>query len=103
MVPSPGGMAPSLGGMVPAPAPAPGELAPAPGESPPPGEAPAGRLFGSVTGQDISQALAALGLAVDKRKVLLAEPIKTLGVHRVPVRLHADVTAEVAVTVEREA
>jgi len=56
-----------------------------------------------VTGQDISQALAALGLAVDKRKVLLAEPIKTLGVHRVQVRLHADVTAEVAVTVEREA
>jgi len=56
-----------------------------------------------VTGQDISQALAALGLAVDKRKVLLTEPIKTLGVHRVPVRLHADVTAEVAVTVEREA
>lgn len=103
MVPSPGGLAPSLGGLVPAPAPAPGELAPAPGESPPPGEAPAGRLFGSVTGQDISQALAALGLAVDKRKVLLAEPIKTLGVHRVPVRLHADVTAEVAVTVEREA
>lgn len=103
MAPSPGGMAPSPGGMVPAPAPAPGELAPAPGESPPPGEAPAGRLFGSVTGQDISQALAALGLAVDKRKVLLAEPIKTLGAHRVPVRLHADVTAEVAVTVEREA
>lgn len=96
-------MVPSPEGMVPAPAPAPGELAPAPGESPPPGEAPAGRLFGSVTGQDISQALAALGLAVDKRKVLLAEPIKTLGVHRVPVRLHADVTAEVAVTVEREA
>jgi large subunit ribosomal protein L9 len=103
MVPPPGGMAPSPGVMVPAPAPAPGELAPAPGESPPPGEAPAGRLFGSVTGQDISQALAALGLAVDKRKVLLAEPIKTLGVHRVPVRLHADVTAEVALTVEREA
>jgi len=96
MVPAAERMAPSPGGMVPAPA-------PAPGESPPPGEAPAGRLFGSVTGQDISQALAALGLAVDKRKVLLAEPIKTLGVHRVPVRLHADVTAEVAVTVEREA
>lgn len=103
MVPAPQELAPSPPGMAPAPAPAPGELAPPPGESPPPGEAPAGRLFGSVTGQDISQALAALGLAVDKRKVLLAEPIKTLGVHRVPVRLHADVTAEVAVTVEREA
>lgn len=98
-VPSPLGMVPSAERMVPALE----GLAPAAGESPPPGEAPAGRLFGSVTGQDISQALAAQGLAVDKRKVLLAEPIKTLGVHRVPVRLHADVTAEVAVTVEREA
>jgi large subunit ribosomal protein L9 len=103
IAPSAERMAPSLEGMVPAPVAAAGEVAPTPGESPPAGEAPVPRLFGSVTGQDISQALAALGLAVDKRKVLLAEPIKTLGVHRVQVRLHADVTAEVAVTVEREA
>jgi large subunit ribosomal protein L9 len=103
IAPSAERMAPSLEGMVPAPVAAAGEVAPAPGESPPAGEAPVPRLFGSVTGQDISQALAALGLAVDKRKVLLAEPIKTLGAHRVQVRLHADVTAEVAVTVEREA
>ena len=107
-VPSPGETAPSPKGMLPAsggPAPASGGLVPAPGEAsaPPPEAGPAGRLFGSVTSHDISQALAALGLAVDKRKVLLAEPIKTLGVHRVPVRLHADVTAEVTVTVEREA
>ncbi|MFB3816954.1 MAG: 50S ribosomal protein L9 [Candidatus Methylomirabilales bacterium] len=61
------------------------------------------RLFGSVTSQDISEALLAQGLAVDKKKVLLPEPLKTLGVHRVPVRLHADVTAEVTVSVEREA
>jgi large subunit ribosomal protein L9 len=61
------------------------------------------RLFGSVTNQDISEALAARGLALDKKKILLPEPIKTLGAHRVPVRLHAEVTAEVAVTVEREA
>jgi ribosomal protein L9 len=103
MVPSPTGMAPSPTGMVPASTPTSGDLAPAAGESPPQGEAPAARLFGSVTSQDIIQALAAQGLTVDRKKVLLAEPIKTLGVHRVPVRLHADVTAEVTVTVEREA
>jgi large subunit ribosomal protein L9 len=68
-----------------------------------PGEGARARLFGSVTSQDIIQALASQGLTVDRKKVLLAEPIKTLGVHRVPVRLHADVTAEVTVTVEREA
>ncbi len=61
------------------------------------------RLFGSVTTQDLSQALAAQGLTVDKKQILLAEPIKTLGVHRVPVRLHAEVVTELAVTVEREA
>lgn len=61
------------------------------------------RLFGSVTNHDLSEALAAQGLAVDKKKILLHEPIKTLGVHKVPVRLHADVLAELTVTVEREA
>lgn len=60
------------------------------------------RLFGSVTNHDLSEALAAQGLAVDKKKILLPEPIKTLGVHKVPVRLHADVLAELTVTVERE-
>lgn len=100
-VPSPGETAPSPKEM----APASGGLAPAPGEASalPPEAGPAGRLFGSVTSHDISQALAAQGLTVDRKKILLAEPIKTLGVHRVPVRLHADVTAEVTVTVEREA
>jgi len=60
------------------------------------------RLFGSVTAQDVSEALAGQGLKVEKKRILLAEPIKTLGVHRVPVRLHPEVTAEVTVTVERE-
>jgi large subunit ribosomal protein L9 len=60
------------------------------------------RLFGSVTAQDVGEALAAQGLNVDRKKVLLPEPIKTLGVHRVPIRLHAEVTAEVTVKVERE-
>ena len=61
------------------------------------------RLFGSVTSQDVAEALAAQGFSVDKKKILLHEPIKTLGVHTVPLRLHADVTAEVTVTVDREA
>jgi len=61
------------------------------------------KLFGSVTSQDLSEALAAQGIPLDKKKILLAEPIKTLGVHKVPVRLHADVLAELTVTVEREA
>jgi large subunit ribosomal protein L9 len=61
------------------------------------------KLFGSVTSQDLTEALAALGHGVDKKKILLDEPIKTLGVHRVPVRLHAEVTAEFTVIVEREA
>ncbi|MBI4574097.1 MAG: 50S ribosomal protein L9 [candidate division NC10 bacterium] len=86
------------------------EGAPSPSESPvlPSADAthaagrPA-RLFGSVTAQDISQALAAQGLSVDKKQILLAEPIKTLGAHRVPLRLHAEVETDLAVTVEREA
>jgi len=61
------------------------------------------KLFGSVTSQDISEALALKGLAVDKKKFVLPEPIKTLGVHTVRVRLHADVLAELTVTVDREA
>jgi len=61
------------------------------------------RLFGSVTNQDVSEALAERGLTVDRKKVHLEEPIKTLGVHQVPIRLHAEVTAEITVKVEREA
>lgn len=78
------------------------EAAPVPAPAAPAAPA-APRLFGSVTSHDVSEALAAQGLAVDKKKVLLVEPIKTLGVHKVPVRLHADVTTELTVTVEREA
>ena len=70
---------------------------------PPPAISAAPKLFGSVTSHDLSEALAAQGLTVDKKKIQLTEPIKTLGVHKVPVRLHADVLAELTVTVEREA
>lgn len=58
-----------------------------------------GRLFGSVTTSDVAEAVEAqTGVHLDRRKLRLDEPIKTLGVHEVPVRLHADV--EVVVTVE---
>jgi large subunit ribosomal protein L9 len=57
------------------------------------------RLFGSVTTGDIAEALAAEGFTVDKRAVELDEPIKALGVYKVPVRLHADVRPEVRVWV----
>ena len=56
-------------------------------------------LYGSVTSADIAEALAARELGVDRRKIQLAEPLKTLGDHVVPVRLHRDVTADVKVKV----
>lgn len=58
-----------------------------------------GRLFGSITTHDISDALAKLGHAVDKRRIELEHPIKTLGDHMVPVKLHPDVVAEIRVSV----
>jgi len=60
------------------------------------------QLFGSVTSADIVNALAAKNFTIDRRKVLLDEPIKQLGEYKVPVRLHKDVTAEITVSVVRE-
>ena len=60
------------------------------------------QLFGSVTAMDIAAALEDKGFHIDKRKVELAEPLKTLGEYKVPLRLHADVTAGVEVHVVRE-
>lgn len=59
------------------------------------------KLFGSVTNQDIAAALGARGLDVDRRKILLQEPIKVLGSYTIPIRLHAEVVAELRLTVER--
>ena len=59
-------------------------------------------MYGSVTSADIAQALAAQGFQVDKRKITLAEPIKSLGEHTVQVKVHRDVTAEVKVKVVSE-
>jgi large subunit ribosomal protein L9 len=60
---------------------------------------PEGRLFGSVTASDIVEAVEAqTGIVLDRRRLLLAEPIKQIGTHSVAVKLHADV--EFPVTVE---
>ena len=59
-------------------------------------------LFGSVTAADIGDALAAQKFTVDRRKIQLDEPIRTLGDFKIPVKLHRDVTAEVSVQVKRE-
>ena len=59
------------------------------------------QLFGSVTAQDISNALAAKNFNIERRKIQLAEPIKALGEYKVPVRLHREVTTEVTVNVVR--
>ena len=61
------------------------------------------QLFGSVTAADISDALTAQKYNVERRKIQLDEPIRTLGEHKVTVRLHRDVTAEVTVNVTRDA
>jgi large subunit ribosomal protein L9 len=61
-----------------------------------------GKLFGSVTSQDIADFLARAGVKVERRRITLDEPIKTLGETTVTVRLHADVTAQLKVSVTRE-
>ena len=61
-----------------------------------------GKLFGSVTAADIAEQLAAQGFTVERRLIDLHEPIKALGVYRVPVRLHADVKPEIRVWVIKQ-
>lgn len=58
-----------------------------------------GQLFGSVTANEIADALEAKGIQVDKRRIELAHSIKSLGVHEVDVRLHREVTAHIKVEV----
>ena len=58
-----------------------------------------GKLFGSVTASDIAHQLEAQGYVIEKRQVDLHEPIRALGVYRVPIRLHADVRPEIKVWV----
>ncbi|HEX6106378.1 MAG TPA: 50S ribosomal protein L9, partial [Gemmatimonadales bacterium] len=58
-----------------------------------------GKLFGSITAQDIADALAREGHQVDRRRIELEHPIKTLGHHTVAIRVHPEVHAEVRVMV----
>src|SRR3954466_427832 len=58
-----------------------------------------GKLFGFVTSADIAQQLEAQGFHIEKRQIDLHEPIKELGVYRIPIRLHADVKPEIRVWV----
>jgi large subunit ribosomal protein L9 len=65
-----------------------------------------GKLFGSVTNADIADRLnqqGGLDFELDKRAVVVEEPLKSLGEHEVSVHLHADVDVEIRVTIEREA
>lgn len=61
-----------------------------------------GKLFGSVTAADVAAQLEAQGFHIEKRQIDLHDPIRALGVYRVPVRLHADVKPEVKVWVIKQ-
>ena len=61
------------------------------------------QLFGSVTSKDIAEALEKQGYTIERRKVILEEPIKTLGEFKVPLRLHREVTTDITVHVVKEA
>jgi large subunit ribosomal protein L9 len=60
------------------------------------------RLYGSVTSMDVADLLKQQGFPLDRRKIVLDTPLKTLGAHKIPIRLHADVVAELEVTVTKE-
>ncbi len=61
-----------------------------------------GKLFGSVTSRDIAEALEAMGYEVDRKKIILEEPIKSIGNYTVKIRLASEIEAEVAVEVVPE-
>ena len=61
------------------------------------------QLFGSVTSSELAAALERKGFNIDRRKIQLDEPLKTLGEFKVPVRLFKDVTAQIKVEVQKEA
>jgi len=59
-------------------------------------------LYGSVTSLDIAELLKAQGFTIDRRKIELGEPLKSVGQHDVPIKLHREVTAFVKIEVARE-
>jgi large subunit ribosomal protein L9 len=60
------------------------------------------QLYGSVTASDIAEYLRERGFEVDRRKLILAEPLKTLGDHTVPLKLHREVTVPLTVRIVKE-
>ena len=60
------------------------------------------KLYGSVTAGDVQRKLAEIGIQVDKRKVVLSEPIRALGEFRVGIKIHPEVRPEITVVVVRE-
>ncbi|HSB52114.1 MAG TPA: 50S ribosomal protein L9 [Dissulfurispiraceae bacterium] len=60
------------------------------------------KLFGSVTAMDIAEAIAAQGIEIDRKKIVLEEPIKRLGTYSVGVKIHSEVTAQVNIQVVPE-
>jgi large subunit ribosomal protein L9 len=62
-----------------------------------------GQLYGSVSTRDIAEAISAGGVSVNRNQVVLSTPIKALGLHTLPVQMHAEVTASVTINVARSA
>ena len=62
-----------------------------------------GKLFGSVTSANIAELLAAKGYEIDRRKIALAEPLREVGEHKIPIRLAVELIAEVPLTIVAEA
>ena len=60
------------------------------------------KMFGSVTSKDIEEAFVAAGFSIERKNILLEEPIKTLGLHDVKVKLHRDVEATLKVEVRKQ-
>ena len=60
------------------------------------------QLFGSVTSGDLAEALQAKGYSIDKRKILLADPIKLVGEYEIPVKLYREVTASIKIVVRKD-
>jgi large subunit ribosomal protein L9 len=61
------------------------------------------QLFGSVTSGDVADALEKKGFNVDRRKIQLHEPLRTLGEFTIPIKLHKEVTAHLKVVIDKEA
>jgi large subunit ribosomal protein L9 len=60
------------------------------------------KLFGSVTSSDIADFLQAQGIEIDRKTIQLEEPLKTLGTHRVPIKVHPEITVDLKVKIQQE-